>query len=159
MKELLDSLNILFTPELVKASLLLALLSTSGALGLFFDMGISIKKSCLPMWALSWMFYAMYLATSIALVESPKMLVLVVTEHTSVGISAVFLFYGVYQLVHAPRRNKEIGWAIVMVTIWNGVAVYTEQHSLWAKLPMFALLAGASLYTGFVHARAPKANK
>ena len=53
-------------PEIVKASLVLALIGSSVVIGLFGYVGRRTQRASYIFWAMGWMFYAVYLAAMIA---------------------------------------------------------------------------------------------
>lgn len=100
------------------------------------------------------MFYSVYLAASIGLEESPHTPFLVLISRACIGISALFMFWGSFQLTKSKRDQRELGLATVMIVIWSYFAAYRVQGGgLWLTLPVFVLLAWAGVYTGVLYMR------
>ena len=99
------------------------------------------------------MFYSVYLAASIGLEESPHTALLVMVSRACIGISALFMFWGSFQLTESKRDQREIALGSVMMVIWSYVGAYRVQDERWITFPVFLLLAGAGVYTGILYMR------
>lgn len=149
----------LFTQDLAKATLFLALVFTSVSIGLFLYLGRLTRKANVKLWSVAWMFYAVYLATSIGLLESPNSTLLLGAQLTCVGTCALFLFWGTFHLTDSPRYQRELGLGLIMMAVWSAVAVCTLRDSIWGTLPIYLLLAAGNWYTGLLHVRSPRRNR
>jgi PAS domain S-box-containing protein len=153
IQTLAEASSFFFPPEWVKAALVLAFFSTWVVIGLFAYLNRYTKKQYFRMWTVAWMFYAVWLAASIGLEESPHAPFLVMARRACIGISALFMFWGSFQLTGHQRDLRELGMGIAMIMIWSYVAAYKVQDQLWITVPVFALLASASVYTGLLYGR------
>ena len=149
----LDQSILYFPPEWIKSALVLALITVWMVIGLFTYMNYSQQRLHLSLWTVGWMFYSVYLAASIGLEESPHTALLVMVSRACIGISALFMFWGSFQLTEAKRDQREIVLGSVMMVIWSYVGAYRVQNELWVTLPVFLLLAGAGVYTGVLYMR------
>jgi PAS domain S-box-containing protein len=149
----LDQPILFFPPEWIKSALVLALITVWMVIGLFTYMNYSVRRSHLSLWTVGWMFYSVYLAASIGLEESPHTALLVMVSRACIGISALFMFWGSFQLTEAKRDQREIALGSVMMVIWSYVGVYRVQDERWITFPVFLLLAGAGVYTGVLYMR------
>ncbi len=142
-----------FPPEWIKSALVLALISVWMVIGLFTYMNYSARRLHLSLWTVSWMFYSVYLAASIGLEESPHTPLLVMVSRACIGISALFMFWGSFQLTKSKRDQREIALGSVMMVIWSYLGAYRLQEERWITFLVFLLLAGAGVYTGVLYMR------
>jgi PAS domain S-box-containing protein len=94
-----------------------------------------------------------YLAASIALEESPQTRILVMTSRACIGISALFMFWGSFQLTEAKRDQRELAMGTLLIVIWSYFSAYRVQDMVWLTFAVFLLLAGAGVYTGILYMR------
>jgi PAS domain S-box-containing protein len=141
----------LLSEEWIRSSLILALISVWVVIALFAYLNHSTKKPYFSLWTVAWMFYAVYLAASLGLEESPDTPFLVMARRACVGISALFMFWGSFELANCGRNRLELGLATVMMLVWSYLAAYKVRETLWITIPVFALLAAASAYTGVLY--------
>jgi len=139
----LDQSALFFPPEWIKSALVLALITVWMVIGLFIYMNYSTRRTHLSLWTVAWMFYSVYLAASIGLEESPGTAFLLMASRACIGISALFMFWGSFQLSRVKRDQKELTLATVLIIIWSYFAAYRVQDGLWLTLPVFLLLAGS----------------
>ena len=149
----LDQSILFFPPEWIKSALVLALITVWMVIGLFTYMNYAVRRPHLSLWTVGWMFYSVYLAASIGLEESPHTALLVMVSRACIGISALFMFWGSFQLTEAKRDQREIALGSVMMVIWSYVGAYRVQDERWITFPVFLLLAGAGVYTGILYMR------
>jgi PAS domain S-box-containing protein len=149
-------IDLFFPSEWVKAALVLALFCTWVVIGLFGYLNHYTKRPYFNLWTVAWMFFSVYLAASIGLEESPDAPFLVTARRACIGIAALFMFWGSFRFTGQPRSMRELGSGIVMISIWSYLAAYKIGDHLWITLPVFALLAASSVYTGLLHRRYAK---
>ena len=145
--------NSVFPTEWAKAALVLALFSTGLVIGLFFYLSRYTRKSYFNLWTCAWMFYAIWLVISIQLDEAPDLPVIVMVRRACIGISALCMFWGSFQLTRSARTLRELGFGVGLVIVWSYVAAYKVGQQLWITVPVFALLAMASIYTALPYWR------
>jgi PAS domain S-box-containing protein len=149
----LDQPILFFPPEWIKSALVLALITVWMVIGLFTYMNYAVRRPHLSLWTVGWMFYSVYLAASIGLEESPHTALLVMVSRACIGISALFMFWGSFQLTAAKRDQRELALGSVMMVIWSYVGAYRVEDEWWVTFPVFLLLAGAGVYTGILYMR------
>src|ERR1035437_6097377 len=152
-QNLLEQSALFFPPEWIKSALVLALITVWMVIVLFTYLNFSTHRQHLSLWTVSWMFYSVYLAASIGLEESPHTELLVMVSRACIGISALFMFWGSFQLTAVKRDQRELALGSVMMVIWSYVGAYRVQDELWITFPVFLLLAGAGVYTGILYMR------
>ncbi|MSR64614.1 MAG: PAS domain S-box protein [Verrucomicrobiae bacterium] len=154
-----DQFRYLLAGEWVKPSLMLALMCTCMVVGIATYLSRTTRKGYLTLWTLAWMFYSIYLAACFSVQESPGYLFLEIARNSCVGVTAVLVFWSSFQLTRRPRHWRELALGIVGIIIWSSVAVDRLQDEFLVRLPLFLLLAWASIYTGAVHLRGRKGNR
>jgi PAS domain S-box-containing protein len=149
MIENLPEMMSMFLPtEWGKAALLLAFFSTLVVIALFAYLDHYTRKAYFRYWIVAWICYAIWLGAGIAMEETAKMPDLVMLRRASIGLSALFMFWGSHQLRHRHRNQRELAAGVVLMLIWSYVAVYRVGDQLWITLPVFILLGVAGIYTG-----------
>jgi PAS domain S-box-containing protein len=151
-KGLVDTLSLwgqsIAAPETLRAALLLALFGAVMVIGLFFYLNYWTRKSYFNLWTVAWMLYAVWLAVSLQLQETPDQTFLIMVRRACIGISALFMFWGSLRFAYGDCRLRELGMAVVMIVLWSYVGAYQVGDKLWITVPMFLLLGAASAYTG-----------
>ena len=100
------------------------------------------------------MFYSVYLAASIGLQDAPGTPFLLMASRACIGISALFMFWGSFQLTEHKRDQGELALGTVMIIVWSYIAAYKVGDEMWITLPVFLLLSTAGVYTGVLYIRA-----
>ena len=114
-----------FPPEWIKSALVLALITVWMVIGLFTYMNYSTRRPHLSLWTVAWMFYSVYLAASIGLEESPHTPFLLMASRACIGISALFMFWGSFQLSEVearPARTRAGDGADCHLELFRGVS-------------------------------------
>lgn len=145
--------QLLFPSEWTKAALILALISVWVVIALFAYLNRMLKRPYFSLWTVAWMFYAIYLAACIGLEDAPRAPLLVMARLCCLGLSALFMFWGSFQLAKRDRPQRELFLAVGMMVVWSYIAAFTVGASPWITAPVFFLLAGAGVYTGISYAR------
>lgn len=146
-------LSAMFPAEWVRVALVLALFSVLVVIGLFLYLNQFTKKEYFGRWTLAWIFYAAYLGASIGLEETPDNAFLVMVRRSCIGISALYMFFGSLEFAQRGRPVRELYLGIGMLLIWAAVAAFVVRDWLWITVPVFVLLAAASVYTGSLYVR------
>src|SRR6266478_3814293 len=151
---LANMFSLSFPPEWVKAALVLSFFSTGVVIGVFAYLNRYTKKSYFSLWTSGWMFFAVWLAAAIQLEESPDSPFLVLVRRACIGACALCMYWGSFEMAGSLRRNRrELGFGMLFVIVWSYAAAYVVRDQLWITLPVSALFAGASLYTGALYFR------
>jgi len=155
----LDDSVFYFPAEWIKSALVLALITVWMVIVLFAYLNYSTRRHHLSLWIVAWMFYSVYLAASIGLEERPHTPFLLMASRACIGISALFMFWGSFQLSQVQRNSRELTLATVLMIIWSYFAAYRGGDGLWLTLPVFLLLAGAGVYAGVLYIRARRRSR
>ncbi len=153
LTELMVFVGAAFPREGLKTALILALFGTWVVCAAFAYLNLHARKSHFRLWAVSWLYYSMYLVATIRLGGQPGLPVLVMLQLWCIGISALCMFWGSFQLTGRVRHQRELGLGMVLMSVWSYVAAYEVQDPMWITIPLFPLLALANGYTGTLHLR------
>ena len=100
-----NTFGLMFTPELAKGSLVLALISAAVIVGLFAYVGRRTQRAAYNSWAIGWLFYTVFLAAQIAAGSVAQDSQLVVIPLMCVALAAWFMFCGNLQWLDRPARR------------------------------------------------------
>jgi PAS domain S-box-containing protein len=139
-----------FPADGLKAALILAIFGTWVVISVFAYLNLQARKSHFRFWALAWLYYSLYLATAFGLGEWSGLPLVLALRCACIGISALCLFWGSFQLAGQKRTNRELGLGLAVILLWSCIAVYQLLNHLWITIPVFLLLASASGYTAVV---------
>lgn len=149
--------GLLFPAEWVKAALVLALVSAWTVIALFVFLNQHTRKPHFQLWTAAWMFYSVYLAAAIGLLEAPGTPFLIMVRRACIGLSALYMFYGTLQLKDRARRRRELTLGTLVLIGWSAVPAMLGREALWVSVPVFTLLAAAGSYTGLAYWRKRRA--
>ena len=138
--------NLEFSPETLKAALLVSLLSVWLLVGLFAYLNYYTKRRYFTLWMVAWLFYAIWLTLRFAEEDLPNNEFMLMARQGGVGISAVFLFWGSEVFMGRRVRQKLPAMFIVFLLLWSYVGIHFLKDSvIQAQLPVFALMGLAGL--------------
>jgi PAS domain S-box-containing protein len=142
-----------FPAEWVKAALVLSFFSTMVVIGVFWYLNRFTKKPYFSIWTAGWMFFALWLMAAIQLEESPQAPFAVWVRQACIGICALCMSWGSFEMTGAwQRTRRELAGGILFLLLWSYYAAY-HASAPWVTLPLFGLLATASIYTGSLYFR------
>ena len=142
-----------FPPEWIKSALVLALITVWMVIVLFAYLNYSMRRPHLSLWIVSWMLYSVYLAAAIGLQDAPGTQFLMMASRACIGISAMFMFWGSFQLTGHKRDQRELALGTLMIIVWSYIAAYKVGEVMWITFPVFLLLSAAGVYTGMLYMR------
>jgi PAS domain S-box-containing protein len=150
LTDVIAFVNGAFPADGLKAALILAIFGTWVVISVFAYLNLQARKSHFRFWALAWLYYSLYLATAFGLGEWSGLPLVLALRCACIGISALCLFWGSFQLAGQKRTNRELGLGLAVILLWSCIAVYQLLNHLWITIPVFLLLASASGYTAVV---------
>ena len=153
------SLGLFFTPEFEKATVVLTLICVSAIIGLFAYLTRSTGRRHFRLWALAFLFYAVYLAASIGFQVTSYNAVVATWLSSSIGISAVFMFWGNFSLAEQPRSSRELVLAVLVMAAWCYVGAIWLRELSWMMLPVSVLLGGSRIHAGLLQMRTRDRNR
>ena len=153
MLKFITELGPTFNAEWLHSALLLALFSTVVVVGVFAYLNRFEKKLYLNFWIAAWILYALWLVACIRLESASASSWLLMVQRACIGSSALCMFWGSFEMVNRARTSRELGYGIVLIVVWSYVAAYEVRDHLWITLPVFVLLAAASMFSGSLYLR------
>ena len=121
------------------------------AVGFLTYLNRHLQHAHIRMWKVAWMFYAVYLAASIQLLDLSGTGFLTFTRYASLGISALFLSWGNWEAGKRHRSMSELAVGIVFVLIWACMMCRQQSGGLATNAAFFVLLAIACVHSGVVY--------
>ena len=135
----------------LKSGILLALFSTWVVVLVFACLNLHTRQACFRFWAVAWLFFSMYLAASMGLVQRPDARFLVMFGRACVGVSALCTLWGALHVTGRIRPDRELAVGSIVILTWSLAAPYIVPNQIWGDLPAFLLLALASSYVAILH--------
>ena len=136
-----------FSPESLKATLSLALLSTLALVGLFAYLNRYTRRQYFSLWTVAWLFYILWLTLKISSLGMNGLSQWRWLESASIGITAIYLFLGALHFGGKHRDRKEVALMIFFTVAWSYAAQTAQDRyykTLWFSLPLFLVLSAAS---------------
>ncbi len=153
MNQFSRSLSLFCTPEFDKATVILALTCVSAVAGLFYYLGHTTGRAHFRLWALSFMFYGVGLAGSIGFKIVPDEPIGAALLSSAMGVSALFMFWGDFELAERPRSRRELAWAVAVMVAWSVATAFCVGQSVWIVMPVAVLLGVSRIVAGFLYLR------
>jgi PAS domain S-box-containing protein len=149
----------LFTTDWVKATLILALITTWMVIALCGYLARDTRQRHFLLWTLAWIFYSGYLSVSFVLEDMPGARTLLMARLGCLGMSALFMLWGVLSLQNPRRNNRILVYASAPVMVWSYAATYWLPQGFGSAGPVFWLFSGASIAAGLHYRRECKGNR
>jgi PAS domain S-box-containing protein len=130
-------------PEYWRPALLAALLSVSLLIALFAYLNSYTRRRYFHIWMVAWLFYALWLILTDRAGQKP-MPFLQIAKSWSVGISAIFLFWGSLIFMGQKVSQRLFALLILFLVAWSYVGVYHLENPLQANVPVFAIMGVSS---------------
>lgn len=139
-----------FTPELIKACLVLALISNVGVFSIFAYIGRQTKRLAYSWWTIAWLFHAVALASLIAKDFLGADWTVTMIPAACVGITSLLMFAGNREMAGQPLDRDKIG--MLGISIIGLAAIFSaEQVGGLFSGAVFVALSAAAIQTGFLH--------
>jgi signal transduction histidine kinase/ActR/RegA family two-component response regulator len=149
----------LFPREWLNASLVLALICICVVIALSVHLYRFTGKRCYLLWTAAWLFFAVHMAASIGLVESPDTRILIVARPVSLAVCAFFMFWGSSLLTHWPLRFSRAWVGLIPVVVLICGAAYWWQDARWVSVAPMLLLGITFALTAVIYLRLRKHNR
>lgn len=153
MNQFSRSLTQFCAPEFDKATVILALMCVSAVAALFFYLGRTTGRPHFRLWALSFLFYGVGLAGSIGFKIVPDEPIGAALLASAMGVSALFMFWGDFELAERPRSGRELAWAVAVMVAWSAANAFCLGQSVWIVMPVAILLGASRMVAGFLYLR------
>jgi len=152
----LEDMGLAFSPEYLRAALMVSLLSVWVLVGLFFYLNRYTRREYFTIWTAAWLFYALWLTLGLRMGNAPLGSLLSMTRQCCVSISAVFLLWGSLRFLGLPVRQTSLGAFMLFLAVWTIVSAQLSKNPLEFQLPIFILLGSSSLFAGVCFLRLRK---
>ena len=127
---------------------MISLLTVWVLVGLFYYLNRYTKRDYFAIWTAGWLFYALWLTTSINTGSAPLGSLLFLAKQCCVSLSAVFLLWGSLRFLGLPVRQTLFGMFMLFLLVWTIISPEVITDSLQIQMPVFILLGGSSLFAG-----------
>src|ERR1041385_9214395 len=115
-------LHLLMEGDWVRPCLMLALMSAGMVIGLVAYLSRSTRKSYFILWTVGWLFYSVYLLTSLRLEDSPGSKLLEVLRYACVGTTALLVLWSTFHVTQRLRNWRELALGTVAVLVASYLA-------------------------------------
>ena len=143
-----DHLDLVFPQEYLRATLLISLLTVWVLVGLFYYLNRYTKRDYFAIWTAGWLFYALWLTTSLTVGDVPMGSTVFIIKQACVSLSAVFLLWGSLRFLGLPVRQSLFGMFMLFLLVWTVVSPQLIKDKLQIQMPVFVLLGSSSLFAG-----------
>src|ERR1039457_4030355 len=141
-------MDLIFSPEYMRAALMVSLLSVWVLVGLFYYLNRYTKREYFTVWTAAWLFYALWLTLSLPTQNSSPESVFFMLKQCCVSISAVFLLWGSLRFLNLPVRQTSFAVFMLFLAVWTMATPPVTTNLLQIQLPIFILLGLSSLFAG-----------
>src|SRR5262249_8156149 len=125
----------------------ISLLSVWVLVGLFYYLNLYTRRRYFTIWTGAWLFYALWITLSFGLQSETPQRWLLMLEQWCVGVSAVVLFLGGQRFLGERVSQRLIGWFLLFLFVWSYAGAFHLDNPLVVEVPLFSLIALASLST------------
>ncbi len=133
------------------SALVLALISTIAAAGVFYYLNRQLKRQYLTLWTIAWICYAVHVLAAIGLQKVPDVWLLLVARRICIGISGLLMFWGSFQLTNRRRTLRELYLAVALLLLFFFITTHATKNSYWLTVAVFGLLGSSGIYTGYIY--------
>ena len=141
--------DLIFTREYLKAGVLVSLLSVWVLVALFFYLNRYTKRRYFTIWTVAWLFYALWITLSFRVPGNHNEPPLLMLQQWCVGVSANFLLWGSRSFLGEDVKQSQLGFFLAFLLVWSYLGAYHWSRPLDMELPVFILIATASLVTAW----------
>ena len=141
--------DLIFTREYLKAGVLVSLLSVWVLVALFYYLNRYTKRRYFTIWTVAWLFYALWITLSFRVPGNHDEPPLLMLQQWCVGVSAIFLLWGSRSFLSEDVKQSQLGFFLVFLLVWSYLGAYHWSRPLEMELPVFTLIAMASVITAW----------
>src|SRR5437016_13934255 len=114
----LESVDLIFPREYMRAALMVSLLSVWVLVGLFYYLNRYTKREYFTLWTAAWLFYALWLTLSLTMPSNTPGSIHFLLKESCVAISAVFMLWGSLRFLQLPVHQRLFGLFMLFVLVW-----------------------------------------
>jgi signal transduction histidine kinase/ActR/RegA family two-component response regulator len=144
----LQSLDLLFPKEYLRAALMVSLLSVWVLVGLFYYLNRFTKREYFTVWTAAWLFYALWLTLGLTEQRAEAGSIIFALKQCCVAVSAVFLLWGSLCFLGLPVPQRLFGLFMGFLVVWVLISPQVISSPLELELPVFILLGLGSAFAG-----------
>ncbi|WCJ58541.1 response regulator [Fontisphaera persica] len=141
--------DLLIPGQYIKQALAVSLLSVWVLVGLFFYLNHYTRRRYFTIWAAAWMFYALWLTLNLALGHEDAAPWMTMVKQWCISATALFLFWGGLRFLGQRVRQSLAALFFGFLFVWSYYGAYQLENALQIRLPIFGLIAVASLRVGY----------
>lgn len=141
--------DLLIPGQYIKQALAVSLLSVWVLVGLFFYLNHYTRRRYFTIWAAGWMFYALWLTLNLALGHEDRAPWMTMVKQWCISATALFLFWGGLRFLGQRVRQSLAALFFGFLFVWSYYGAYALDNPLQVRLPIFGLIALASLRVGY----------
>lgn len=143
----MNGLDVYLSHDYLKAAVLVCLLTVWVLVGLFSYLNLYTRRKYFSIWTAAWLFYALWLTLSFGIQGETPPPLLQMLRQWSVGVSAVFLFWGSQRFLGERVSQRLVGWFLLFLLLWSYAGSFYLENPLQKEVPLFGLIGLASLST------------
>src|SRR5580704_12236073 len=131
----LETFNLIFPEEYLRAALLVSLLSVWVLVGLFFYLNRFTRRQYFSVWTAAWLFYALWLTLSVDSANASTSSWMFMIKQWCISISAVFLLWGSLSFLGLPVRQTLFGLFMLFLMVWSFVSRKFVGNAVEIQMP------------------------
>jgi PAS domain S-box-containing protein len=147
-----ETIGLTFTPEVVKASLVLALIGVAVLVALFAYVGRRSQQVEYSLWASGWMLYATFLASQIASGFGSQDWFIVAMPAACVALAGWFMFCGNLKVMDRGVRRGVVALAAGFI-VGIVLILFKYGEAFWCVMAAFGMLGVSTAQTGYLQFR------
>lgn len=141
------SSHLVFTREYLKAGVLVSLLSVWVLVALFYYLNRYTRRRYFTIWTAAWLFYALWITLSFRVPGNRNEPLLLMFQQWCIGVSAIFLLWGSRSFLGEKVGQGLFGFFFIFLLAWSYLGAYRWSRPLEMEVPVFSLIALASIVT------------
>ena len=138
-------LEICFSRESLKATILMSLLSMWVLVGLFVFLNRYTKRRYFTIWTTAWMFYIVWLTLMLTSVGASETQLLIMFKQWCLATVAVFLLWGSGRFLGIRIRQVGLGLFLAFLWLWSYGAIYYFNFSPYSQITLYGLIGMSSI--------------
>src|SRR6266700_4193060 len=135
----LESVDLIFPREYMRAALMVSLLSVWVLVGLFYYLNRFTKREYFTVWTAAWLFYALWLTLGLTEQRAEAGSIVFALRQCCVAISAVFLLWGSLCFLGLPVPQRLFALFMGFLVVWVIISPQVISSPLELELPVFIL--------------------
>jgi two-component system NtrC family sensor kinase len=152
MMAIVERFGTVFTPDLVKACLVLTLIAAAVVIALFAYVARGGERGHYRLWTIGWLFYSVFIAAMIAQDTAWEYWQIATIPTACVGLSALFMFAGNLHVLERPMEPRTLFLNSLAILTINHFA-HGEGYPYWFACPAYWALAAAAIHAGLIFYR------